>query len=528
MAVIDATVSGGTPPYSIVVRKLGETTGNRCSVDCNEFPLEFSEDTGNHQYYFIVTDSSDPVCTIDSRSLNGGIGSVDCTVLTPDFSAVLVQPTCLPNGQYTVPSINLTGITNATRYKICYNTVTMDCAACTASDGTISGSSMSIPLVINNVPGNTGVLLRVYKDNTCVGYKEFFGTIVKPVCTGVDAPDFAAQLEQPYCSSELGGTPQPAILKLTNVTNATRYRICYNSSTFSCGGDCTSNDGTISGNSATINISAPAEGVEQINTIRVYNGAGCTLYKDYTMSAIRSPKCSTNELTMMNLDMIIFPNRSLSNPITPKCDDPTTYSVEYDMYITPNTPGMSENGTQVRTAGGSQRTLPTGNDVPNVFVAASFKPLCSSGDVAGVYANSIFYRWVFNLTLLKAKYPLINEFVFDVYALKTKDTGQNGVNGNHNTIRPRINAFTGVSVIKQSYALGAQDASRKPPYDGSSCWRAGACFPTGADCCPDPNDIFTNNQNTIPDVNYNPAISGSRKIGTIRYNYTTNKVTWST
>lgn len=518
MAIIDATITGGTPPYSIVVRKIGETTGNRCTADCDEFPLEFTEDSGNHQYYFIATDSSDPACIIDSRSINGGIGSVDCTVTTPNFNAVLVQPICLPNGEYTVPSINLSSITNASRYKICYNTVTMNCAACTVSDGTISGSSMSIPLTIDNIPGNVGVLLRVYKDATCIGYKEFFATIVKPVCTGTDVPDFAAQLEQPYCSSELGGTPQPAVLKLTGITDATRYKICYNSSTFSCGGDCTSSDGLISGTTATINIPAPPEGTEQINTIRVYNGAGCTLYKDYTMSAIRSPRCSSNELTMMNLDMIVFPD-TLSNPL---CDQPDTYSVGYDMYVTPNTAGMSENGTQVRTAGGSQRTLPTGNDVPNVFVAASFKPLCSSGEVSGVFTSSIFYRWVFNLTLMKAKYPLINEFVFDVYASKIKDTGGT----NTNIIRPRINGFTGVSVIKQSYALGAQDAQRKPLYSGSSCWRAGACGTS--DCCPDPNDIFTNNQNTIPDITYIDTTPGMRKIGTIRYNYITNKVTWST
>lgn len=520
MAEINATISGGTPPYSIVVRKIGETTGNRCTSGCNSFPVTFTEDTGNHQYYFIVTDSGTPVCTIDSRGINGGIGSVDCTVTTPNFNAALVQPTCLPNGQYTTPSINLTSITDASRYKICYNTVTMDCAACTESDGVISGTSMSIPLTINNIPGNTGVLLRVYKDATCIGYKEFFATIVKPVCTGTDAPDFAAQLEQPYCSTELGGTPQPAVLKLTGITHATRYKICYNSSTFSCGGDCTSSDGFISGTTATINIPAPLEGVEQVNTIRVYNGAGCTLYKDYTMSPIRSPKCSTNELTMMNLDMIIFPD-TLAEP---QCDQPDTYSVAYDMYITPNTIGMSENGTQVRTAGGSQRTLPTGNDVPNIFIAASYKPLCSSGEVADVFTSSVFHRWVFNLTAMKAKYPLINEFIFDVYALKTKDTG----GANTNIIRPRINGFTGVAVVKESYALGAQDAQRKPPYGGSSCWRAGACVVNPSDCCPDPNNIFTNNQNTIPDINYNPSVSGSRKIGTIRYNYTTNKVTWST
>lgn len=524
MAVIDATISGGTAPYSIVVRKLGETTGNRCTGDCDSFPVEFTEDTGNHQYYFIVTDSGTPVCTVDSRGLNGGIGSVDCTVTTPNFNAVLVQPTCLPNGQYTVPSINLTSIVNATRYKVCYNTVTMDCAACTVSDGTITGTSMSIPLTINNVPGNTGVLLRVYKDNTCVGYKEFFATIVKPVCTGVDVPDFAAQVEQPYCSTERNGTPQPAVLKLTNIVNATRYKICYNSSTFSCGGDCTSSDGLISGTTATINIPAPAEGIEQVNTIRVFNGAGCTNYKDYTMSAIRSPKCSTNELTQMDLSLLIYPTGEQGFA---KCDQPDTYHIAYDMYITPNTPGMSENGTQVRTGSGAQRTLPTGNDVPNIFVAASYKPLCSlSGNEStwpGTNVQSVFHRWVFNLSGMKAKYPLINEFIFDVYALKTKN-----LPGAYdpNVIRPRINAFTGVKIIKEPYSLGAQDAKRDPLYDGSSCWRQGACG--AGNCCPDPYDIFTNTQNTIPDVIYNDAVSGSRKIGTIRYNFTTNKVTWST
>lgn len=522
MGQLTGTPSGGTPPYSFVVRKEGESSGNRCSSNCNSLPLDFTHDAGNNKYYFIMSDSSNPPCVLDSREITGGFTNLNCDVIQPTFNATLIQPMCNISGGYTQGRIELTGITNGARYKICYNTTTFNCADCTATDGTITSDTKTILLDTPTTPTSKGVLLRVYKDSTCDSYKEFFGTMVTPVCSTMDIPDFEAEVIAPYCSQESGGTVQNATLKLKNVTNGTRYKICYNTNTFNCNSQCTNSDGLISGSAIDISISAPAENVVQNNVIRVYNGSGCDYYLDFPFS-IRSPKCSIGELTMMNLDLQVFQN---GPGATSLCDRPNTYHVEYDFYVTPNTPGMSENNTQVKTGNTSQRTLPSGNQVPNVYVAASYKPLCGGTNTAdGATMLNMFYRFSWNMSYLKAKYPTINEFIFDVFALKTKDDGLATFS---NSIRPVLNAFTNVAMERKYYSNNAQDANRYPFYDGSACRGTGTCTCPNppCNCCSDPFNVFTNTQDDMSDVNYNPNISGHRKIGTIKYNYTTNQATW--
>lgn len=515
MAEIQANISGGTPPYSIVVRKIGESTGNRCTGGCNSFPVSFNEDNGNNEYYFIATDSSSPVCIVDSRVINGGVSNVNCDVVQPSFDALLIQPTCSVSG-YNNGVLQLTNIVGATRYKICYNTVSMSCAACTASDGVISGSSLNINLTTPNFPTNTGVLIRLYADSTCDSYKEWFGTMVTPTCEGQETPDFQVQEIQPYCSSEFNGTVQNAVLKVRNITNATRYKVCYNTNVFNCT-NCNVSDGLLSGNSVDISISAPSAGLSQSVTVRFYNESGCEIYKDHSFT-IHSPDCSSNEFTMMNLDLQVFQARSNSPSDTnAKCDQPSTYHVEYDFYITPNTVGMTENGIQVRTTGGSQRTLPNGNDVPNVLVAAGYKGLCGNtptnqAGTPGSIMPTLFYRFTWNMSRLRSKYPNINEFTFDVFANKTKD---DGAAINPNMIYPYLNGFFGVTVIKQLYSNNAHDAFRSPFYNGT------ACSPNG---CADTYNVYTNT--AITPVTYKTTISGSRKIGTIKYNYSTKQATW--
>lgn len=539
MAQLNGTIGGTyTPPLSFVVRKTTENTGNRCTANCTSLPLTFTADPGNNDYYFIATDSTVPPCVVDSRNIEGGISNVNCDVTQPSFDAVLDQPTCKEDGTYNPAVLHLTNIVGATRYKICYNTVTMDCAPCTDSDGTISGSSLDITLTTPSIPTNSGVLIRLYADSTCTVYKEWFGTITTPSCSGTGTPEFEAELIQPYCSSNGGGTVQNASLILKGVLNATRYKVCYNTSTFNCDSTCSVSDGAISGNQATININAPAEGITQNSVVRIYNGAGCLNYQDVLVS-IRSPKCSINEVTMMNLDIQVFLNKGVDRAI---CNNPATYPVEYDIYVTPNTPGMIENGTQVKSGNTSSRTLPTGNDVPNVYLAATFTPFCggryptdcppapqSCTANPGNEMQNMFYRFSWNMSYLKAKYPLINTFTFDVYALKTKDLG--GVS-NANILRPFVNAFLGVSMVNHIHGTNnAFDADRNPYYEGTACSPTFNCPTSQSNSnCKDQYNVFTNKPCTssqMLDINYVPSIPGHRKIGTVQFDYTTNKVTWT-
>lgn len=508
MAELNGTITGNSP-FSFVVRKVGETTGNRCTGACNSFPIEFTHDSGNHQYYFIVTDADG--CVVDSRNIPNGTGVVNCDVVQPDFDYEFTQPVCLEGDVYQAGVIHLTNITNATRYKICYNTTTMDCGDCTVSTGTISGSSINITVDTPTVPTSRGVFLRVYNGADCLAYRDYFETMVTPNCVAPDAPDFNAAIIQPYCSTEIGGVPQNAVVQLSNIINTSRYKICYNSSVFSgdCNANCSISDGVISGGSQEISIVPPNEDVTQTNTIRFYNGSGCTNYKDLTFT-IRSPKCSVNETTLITMDLQVFLNSS-----TARCDQPNTYQVEYDFYVTPNTIGMSENGVKARTGVTAERTLPNGNDVPNVYIAAGFKSVCGSSATPNQAIGNMFYRHVWNMSLIKAKYPDINTFTFDVFALKTKDAGTSSFS---NSIRPFMNAFSGVAMVKQLYANNSNDAYRSPLYNGFPCSQLG---------CSDPYDQFTNTSATMPDVIYNTSISGFRKIASISYNYTTRQITWT-
>lgn len=529
MAQLNGTIGGTyTPPLSFVVRKTTENTGNRCTANCTSLPLTFTADAGNNDYYFIATDSTVPPCVVDSRNIEGGVSNVNCGVAQPSFDAVLDQPTCKEDGTYNPAVLHLTNIVGATRYKICYNTVTMDCAPCTDSDGTISGSSLDITLTTPSIPTSSGVLIRLYADSTCTVYKEWFGTIVTPSCAGTGTPEFEAEIAQPYCSQHTGGAIQNGYVTLKNIYNATRYKICY-SSTWNCESTCSSSDGFITaGQDITIPIQAPPAGSSQESILRVYNGNGCTVFLDVPISQYTSG-CN-GQLSVMNLDLQIFQTKSGTgfDKVPPcdvaantpaRCNDSSTYPVEYNFYVTPNTPGMVENGTQVKVGTASNRVLPTGNDVPNTYITASFKELCGNDPCGGAgepgdVMPSSFYRFTWNMALLKSKYPLINIFTFDVFALKTKDTGFADL---RNFISPRVNAFTGVTIKNQLYSNNAHDAMRDPPYPGDPC---------NLTSCP-PNPRIGNVASDMKYIQYIDSTPGYRKIGSISYNYTTNKVTWT-
>lgn len=80
------------------------------------------------------------------------------------------------------------------------------------------------------------------------------------------------------CKSD--GTRTEWNIILGGIKNALRYKICYDSETFSCGGDCTQSDGYIDVSMNTAHIPVVLTSLERWVTIRVYADTSCSYYSD--------------------------------------------------------------------------------------------------------------------------------------------------------------------------------------------------------------------------------------------------------
>lgn len=90
-------------------------------------------------------------------------------------------------------------------------------------------------------------------------------------------PVFSHEIVQPSCS---GTTLIQGRVRLFGVTGGTRYKICYNTTTFTCG-SCMTSDGVVNGSGDTlINLTLPASNSTYDFVIRVYNGPTCSFYTD--------------------------------------------------------------------------------------------------------------------------------------------------------------------------------------------------------------------------------------------------------
>lgn len=78
---------------------------------------------------------------------------------------------------------------------------------------------------------------------------------------------------------------------LNNVLNADRYEYCFSSS-FTCTPNCLVPDGTLTAGTNIISLPAPAQGVSQPVTIRIYNGTNCNSYLDIPVT-LNSPNCQS-------------------------------------------------------------------------------------------------------------------------------------------------------------------------------------------------------------------------------------------
>ena len=101
-------------------------------------------------------------------------------------------------------------------------------------------------------------------------------------------PTFESQVVQPVCN---GTNLIVGYVKLFNVTNGTRYKICYNA-TFNCD-NCGSSDGTIvQGGDTIINIYPPNQGTSSSVSIRVYKDNSCDSYTELNFTQT-SPTCGS-------------------------------------------------------------------------------------------------------------------------------------------------------------------------------------------------------------------------------------------
>ena len=224
------------------------------------------------------------------------------------------------NGSYSIPDVTIKVFTSesltcciATSVKTITNTVDGDCTLSVIPqfircEGTFAAEIFGTP---------TSISIKAAGDNTerftsRAGAFLFFtvkpGTHIYKLqvsnadCTvshemaltcGDSAPTFNSQITQPFC---IGTTLNVGNVRIFDVFNATRYKVCY-SATFTCD-NCASSDGVINqSGDTTINIFPPNPGQSYPVTIRVFNGNSCDNYKDifFTMT---SPVCgSTCNLT---------------------------------------------------------------------------------------------------------------------------------------------------------------------------------------------------------------------------------------
>ena len=279
-------------------------------------------------------------------------------------------------------------------------------------------------------------------------------------------------------------------MQLRNIVNGTSYKICYNSTTFSCGGDCTQRDGTISGSSVDIEMIAPAEGVTQNNVIRVYSGSGCTNFKDFAYS-VYSLECSKTRTGVIVVDMR-FTSGGSGGDSNNNCR--TNIARDIETYITLNTPGVSENGQKAMTRASAEKNVPNGNSVPNTMLVASPGISCNT--------NTAFYRHQINLPYLKAKYPDINTFTFEVWSRVSLGTS-------NISYTPVINLLSNVRT--KAKPVGTEcNGTTSAPSDNTDA---------GRDPC---------RSDTSPGTVYNSStINGTSftKSATLTYNFTTNVFT---
>lgn len=100
-------------------------------------------------------------------------------------------------------------------------------------------------------------------------------------------PTYNVDVINQSCSGE---TEVVGSIRLFDVQNGTRYKICYDST--ACFTNCSVSDGVINLSGDTIiplTIAAPS--TARYVTIRVYNGSGCDLYRDYTVGPLYAEDC---------------------------------------------------------------------------------------------------------------------------------------------------------------------------------------------------------------------------------------------
>lgn len=296
-------------------------------------------------------------------------------------------------------------------------------------------------------------------------------------------PSFTYAAVQPYCS---GATLSDGFINLSNLVNATRYRIC-RSSQFSCSGDCSSSDGTIGSGQVSIPISPVSGQIPPDVTIRVYSGTGCDSYRDASVR-FYSQNCAEPEVTQLNIDMVV-PQWSQAF-----CDQPQTYENAYNMYAKLIAPSTPQDGKQALVGGGESRFVPLGSVPENAYLMACIRAICGSPSVPGEKMNVSFYRFALNLNSIYADYPDIAELSVEIWADRIKGSAST------NQITATYNRFSGVRSITSLVANGAADFSRDPLFPGA---------------------------NSSAYILYNNSVTGYRKLCTFTFNRNSQQLTYT-
>jgi hypothetical protein len=175
MSSVTLNMTNGTPPYQISVKKTGEGYERFRGLTNNTIIFEPATDGVLAIYNVEITDSNN--CT------NTGQFPLVCGTpqVYPFADFEVVQPSCMDFGL--VPGyIRFFNVSNATRYKICYDNSDFVCP-CTETDGVINSSGETIvPIFPPTVGTSETTVIRIFNGSGCTLIKDFVFTMTTPTC----------------------------------------------------------------------------------------------------------------------------------------------------------------------------------------------------------------------------------------------------------------------------------------------------------------------------------------------------------
>lgn len=182
MAQQDITITGGTPPYTVVITDQSTTQVIPCTSGCassaaTQRTLQFAQLSGAHTYRISMTDSSNPACRVEYITQ-----PLTCTTapIFPAFNLLVTQPTCT-SGVLSGAGITVVNIANAVRYKVLTTDLSNVCAGALPISAGVLWFLEPVPAPASGA--SIVYTVRLWPTTTdCSNYTDHQITLTSPVC----------------------------------------------------------------------------------------------------------------------------------------------------------------------------------------------------------------------------------------------------------------------------------------------------------------------------------------------------------